>query len=424
LAWALVAVAGADDATYDRAPIHYSTTRPHDAVTRLQARLDAGDAAFAGGDEPLGVLPWLLRALDIPVSSQTLVFSKTSLQQGRISPRNPRALYFNDDTYVGYVPGTRMIEIASTDPRLGTTFYTLDRLSTGSVPKLIRQTDNCLQCHASAMTGDVPGLIVRSVFPDAAGRPILPAGTFLTTHESPLSKRWGGWYVTGTVPAAQMANTLYDDGDPSAPKALSALDPGKQVDSSDFPSPHSDAVALMVLSHQVEAHNRFTRAHYATVLALRDEQVMAAALGEHAADGSHSESTLRRIRGACEPLVEYLLFSGEPPLPGPVAGSSAFAADLSARGPRDAKGRSLRDLDLRTRLFRYPCSYLVYSESFDALPAPARDYVYRRMFDVLTGKVVAKPFDHLTGADRAAILEILGSTKRGLPDYWNGAAGG
>ncbi|HZZ43931.1 MAG TPA: hypothetical protein VFE58_13425 [Tepidisphaeraceae bacterium] len=406
----------ADTAPYDDAPIHYSTTRPVDPATRLQSRLDDGSATL-DSTSPANLLRSVLTALNVPVSSQTLVFSRTSLQRTLISPSNPRALYFNDDTYVGYVPGGRVVEIATTDPHLGSTFYTIDQ-HPRSAAHVIRQTDNCLECHATNMTHDLPGLIIRSVFPDSTGEPILPAGTFLTTHESPISQRWGGWYITGSLPGASMANTLFDDTDPSNPKPLPALDPTREFNTSLFPTPYSDPVALLVLEHQVEAHNRLSRALYASEQALHDEEAINRELDRHIPAGTHSDSTISRIHHACDPLVEYLLFSNEAPLHGPISGPTSFASDFSKRGPRDPLGRSLRDLDLRTRLFKYPCSYLIYSPSFDSLPTPALEYVYQRLYDVLTDADDSKSFDNLSANDRQAILEILRATKPNLPAYW------
>src|SRR4051794_7371082 len=183
-------------ATYEEEPINYEKTPATDPVARLQGQIDAGKLKL-DHDDQRGYLDAVLRQLKIPASSQTLVFSKTSFQRERISPKNPRALYFNDDVYVGCVPGGDILEIAAADPSLGVNFYTLDQ-SQNSHPKFVRQTDSCLQCHAGSMTRDTPGLVVRSVFTDRRGQPFLSAGTFMTTDESPLKERWGGWYVTGT----------------------------------------------------------------------------------------------------------------------------------------------------------------------------------------------------------------------------------
>jgi hypothetical protein len=128
------------------------------------------------------------------------------------------------------------------------------------------------------------------------------------------------------------------------------------------------------------------------------------------------DSTKSRIKSAGEPLVEYLLFSGEAKLIAPIRGTSGFAEQFAQRGPRDRRSRSLRDLDLQTRLFKYPCSYLVYSPSFAALPYEVKNYVLRRMHEVLNGQDSSSKFAHLSAADRAAIREILDET---LPE-WSG----
>src|SRR5688572_27348129 len=182
---------------YDQDPIDYTTAAVSDPVAVLQRRIERGEVRLAY-DERTGYLKALLEELKVPVSSQVLVFSKTSFQRNRISPKTPRALYFNDDVYVGYCYGGDVLEISSTDPTQGAIFYTVAQKA-GNDAKFLRQTHACLQCHdSSSMTGGVPGHVVRSVFTDSSGQPLLSAGTFRTTQESPLKERWGGWYVTGT----------------------------------------------------------------------------------------------------------------------------------------------------------------------------------------------------------------------------------
>jgi hypothetical protein len=136
------------------------------------------------------------------------------------------------------------------------------------------------------------------------------------------------------------------------------------------------------------------------------------ALGEP--PGHRSDSTLGRIKSVCEPLVEYMLFAKETKLTGKIEGTSDFAKEYAARGPRDASGRSLRDFDLKTRLLKHPCSPVIYSEDFDGLPAEATQYVQRRLAEILTGKDTSKPFEHLSAEDRKAILGILKATKPGF----------
>jgi hypothetical protein len=392
----LLTGAVSDQDAYDLPPISYSRTAPTDPV----ARLDSSTLAHEPG---LGYLRSFLTALDIPATSQTLVFSKTSFQRQRIGPRTPRALYFNDDVYVGWVQGGDVLEVSGVDPQLGAVFYTLSQ-APAPRPKLVRQTDNCLQCHDSrGLTLGVPGHIVRSVFAGDDGTPVLTRGTFHTTDQSPYEERWGGWYATGDAGAMRhLGNAVYDE-DSGRAVRLPKLD--------SYLAPSSDMVALLVLEHQTHAHNLITRANHESRLAIVQSNEIHRLLGtspKELTDGARS-----RIRSYCEPLVEALFFSGEIRLPNPVKGDTSFARDFEKRGPFDRRGRSLRDFDLRTRLFKHPLSFLVYSKAFAGLPAPARDCIRARMQDILAGRDDSKPFAHLTAEDRAALQEILLDTVPG-----------
>jgi hypothetical protein len=136
-----------------------------------------------------------------------------------------------------------------------------------------------------------------------------------------------------------------------------------------------------------------------------------------------SNEAPKKFQAAAEQLVRYLLFANETPLATPIAGMSNFAEQFTARGPRDSLGRSLRDFDLQKRIFKYPCSYLIYSEAFDAIPAPAKDFIYHRLFDILSGREQGPEFASLSSQDRRAILEILVATKPGLPQEWKQEVG-
>ena len=412
------------DAPYDNEPIHYATAPVDDPVARLDRQLRSGKLRLDHNDRN-GYLDSVLRHLNIPASSQSLVFSKTSFQRDYISPSSPRALYFDDNTYVGWVRGGDVLELAATDPNLGTIFYTLDQrkpAADAQPPSFKRETHACLQCHGSTMTRDTPGLLVRSVYPDASGQPVLSAGTHLTAQGSPWSERWGGWYVTGTYGAMRhMGNAVCTDeanADASLDREAGAnvTDLSDRFDASAYPDRGSDVVALLVLEHQAETHNLLTRASYQARLALRDQDAMNRALGRP--DGHRTEGVAARIESAGEALVRQMLFADEPLLTDEVEGTSSFVKDFESRGPRDAMGRSLRDLDLKRRLFRYPLSYLIYSEQFDALPAEVKDYVYRRLWQVLGSDDDTPEFSHLKRSQRRAIREILAETKKGLPPYW------
>jgi hypothetical protein len=401
----------------DHEAIQYS--RPaSDAITELNRRIASGEMRLAF-DPDHGYLPAVLEALKVPIESQVLVFSKTSFQAPRITPRNPRSIFFNDRVTIGWVRTGDVVEATAVDPRQGVIFYTLDQEEVAK-PRFERR-DQCLQCHATGGTLGVPGLVVRSVYPEPSGMPLFHAGGFVTDHRSPLKDRWGGWFVTGTHGAQHhMGNAVVRDRD--KPDQLdkdgtqNVTDLRNRFDTGAYLSPHSDLVALMTLEHQTHMTNLITRVGWETRMALHYQAGINKALG--APEGEISESTRRRIQSASDELVEYLLFAGEAPLEGPVKGTSGFARYFSAQGPRDGKGRGLRDFDLEKRMFRYPCSFLIYSDAFDALPEMARDRVYRRMWEVLSGKDQSKTFARLTAADRQNILDILRDTKPGLPEYF------
>jgi hypothetical protein len=129
------------------------------------------------------------------------------------------------------------------------------------------------------------------------------------------------------------------------------------------------------------------------------------------------------MSGVAREVVDYLLFIDEAKLTDRVRGGSGFAERFSTTGPRDRKGRSLHELDLNRRLMKYPCSYLIYSPAFDALPPGAKDPIYRRMWQVLSGEERdARYRSALSLADRRSIVEILRDTKDDLPRYFQDVA--
>jgi hypothetical protein len=403
----------------EREPILYSKSTPHNIISRLQERLASGKTRFRY-DPDFGYLKDLLKELNIPISSQLFVFSKTSLQRVRISPKTPRAVYFNDDVYVGFCLHGVVLEISVADPKLGTVFYTLDQ-EQDEKPVITRQTESCLVCHASSHNYGLPGHLIRSVHTDRTGEPMLASGSYRTDQTSPYAERWGGWYVTGNDGHQDhLGNQIFkrrrDNEEGVHGPHHNVTDLSSYFTTGLYLSPHSDLIAHLVLQHQTTMHNRITRASYETRDALYYQDDLNKALGEK--PGTQFDSTKSRIKSVGDDLLKYLLFSGEAPLTEPVEGTSSFAKEFSARGPRDAQGRSLRDFDLKTHLFRYPCSYLIYSESFDKLPPGVSDYVMRRLFDILTGKDGDKSFAHLTAQDRKNILEIVRATKQNLPAYW------
>lgn len=381
-----VAVRNQGFVPYSDPPINYRTDPVTDPVAQLQERVNKGEVHLEF-DQQHGYLQSVLDALKIPVSSQSLVFSKTSFQYRKISPKTPRALYFNDDVYVGFVQGGKALEFVSFDPKQGAIFYLLSQQKT-EWPAFERAELDCTQCHVASGTRGVPGVLLRSIVTSPTGTQVPQTASFVTGHQSPMHERFGGWYVTGSLGSQTHMGV-----------ALSAESPAP-FDTTPYLTPHSDIVAQLVQAHQTQTHNLITLTNYQTRLS------------------RYADATSREFAQPAEELVRYLLFADETPLSEPVTGSSGFTREFAALGPRDAKGRSLRDFDLRTRLFKYPCSYLIYSDAFDALPEPAKSYVYRRLHDVLTGRDQSAAFAKLSAADRRAVLDILLATKRGLPDDW------
>ncbi len=420
---ALFAATTATAQEIESEPIRYSSATLKNAVTEFKERLAAGKAKL-DFEPDHGYLKSVLHELDIPESSQVLVFSKTSLQRERISPKTPRAIYYNDDVMIGFCLRGQVIEISVVDDVVGTAFYTVNQTpEEGDEEKAVpqRQTESCLLCHSSSANQGFPGHLVRSVYADRQGNPLLASGTFRTDHTSPLAERWGGWYVTGTSgDQKHMGNVISKgtraDQAPEKFDGVNVVDLKDRFTTSFYLTPHSDIVSLMVLEHQVGMLNRLSRAGMETRMALHYERELNKGLGLPADE--KSESARSRIRGVGEAVVQYMLMRDEIQLTDRVEGTSTFTADFAARGPRDSKGRSLRDLDLQTRLFKYPCSYLIYTRAFNTLPNEVKTHVYQRLFDILNGQSTEKDDPPLAAEDRLAILEILRDTKPDLPDYW------
>jgi len=371
---ALAAIAAASRAS--------ETAEPGNVVAAFQARLDKGDVKLAFAQDGHGYLKSLLEGLKVSPQSQVLPFTKSSLQFDRISPGTPRAIYFNDDVAVGAVHPGGLIEIIANDRRGGIVFYTLDNKAPGA-PHLQEESARCVVCHGMINTV-TPGWIVANITATADGTPqiINPAHPFdMTDQTRPFEARWGGWYVTGT------SEGMHHLGNVTAPDPDKPFDlpPGKTLASlaGRFDPAHamtgsSDIVALMTLEHQTGFINRL----YAL--------------------------NMRPSDAGLDDLALYMSFANEVPLPGPVRGDSGFAAEFATRGLRDSQGRSLRTFDLSSRLFRYPLSYMIYSNAFESLKPEVRDKLYRRLYDLLKAK----------GRDGADAIAILAATKPGLPDYW------
>ena len=367
-------------------------------MARLQHRLETGQAKLEAAPNDWGYLPSVLKQLGINPDSQALVFSKTSTQVELIGPRTPRAIYFNDDVMVGFVRNSDVLELASLDPKQGVQFYVLVK----AADPAFAPSQGCLRCHQGAVTLGVPGLVVSSVHPVSQKRSE-HGNAFMTDHRTPLSGRWGGWYVTGTTGSQTHLGNNTNLVDPVRPAAVHGADAESHQLGSDARyvediEPTSDIVALMTLEHQVRMTNLMIRIGWDSRMGMAED----------------------KLNPEIEEMLKYMLFADEEPLREPVKGVSTFTETFPKRGPRDPKGRSLRDFDLKMRLFKYPLSYMIYSAAFDGMPDKVRDRVYQRLYEILTGKDTSKTFAGLSPETRGAILEILRATKPNLPASWTG----
>ncbi|MDT8399247.1 MAG: hypothetical protein RQ899_11585 [Pseudomonadales bacterium] len=385
--------------------VGYSTAAASDPMSRLLAKIDGGQRSLEYR-EPRGYLDDLLAALDIDPSTQILVFSKTSLKLRFITAATPRAVYFNDSVYVAWIQGSSSVEIAAMDPNLGPVFYVLTRSPEG-LPETERVMNRCLRCHDSygLSGGGVPRFLMSSNLVDADGEIVTHEQSQITDARTPLAERWGGWYVSGRHGSqTHLGNLVIRDpamlSHPDVSKTGNITDLSSLLNIAPYLSPHSDIVALLVVEHQIAVQNLLTRLNFEARTLLADNDA------ERDPDAAIAELS--------EPLVRALLMVDEAPLNDRISGTSGFSEYFQRLGPRDSQGRSLRELDLVSRTFRYPLSYLVYSEAFAALPQVVRQQVYARLHEELAAGAFAARFSHISAADKAATLAIVKDT---LPDF-------
>jgi hypothetical protein len=347
----------------------------------------------------------LLRALDIPESSQLLVFSNTSLQLSLINPDNPRALYFSDDLYLGYVPGGK-IEVATIDAELGAVFYIFD-IPRSDSRVVVERARRCMNCHANEDTLKVPGLSVKSVAPGPGGGSLDTFHPGQSGHTQPLAERFGGWYVTGTGGFdghwGNRLGRLYQ-GELSA----TPLEPGTRFSFERYPVATSDLLAHLLHEHQVGGVNRLIRAQY------RFREL------RHRNGGSVPQALPPDLETELADLLGYLLFAQEAPIPASgIPGNPAFREGF-ARNRKVVDGHSLKDLDLQTRLLRFRCSYLIHTPFFEGLDADLRRRIVRDLDHALSPGKRNAASRHLSDSEAAVIRTILRATVPGFP---NGTVG-
>lgn len=400
--WCVVAsMASAAVDFWDLAPIQYSDTPATDRLTKLAKELEAEPMKSLSA---LDRLRFVLEQLEVPEESQVLVFSKTSKQIGLIGPLNPRALYFSENSYVGYVPGGA-IEVITEDPVLGPVFYLVDQGGPSGL-RIDRDTSDCFSCHGTTRTRGVPGVLVRSVFPDADGHSIGSYGSETVVTETPIPKRWGGYYVTGQSAHPHLGNQIFDEETEPLAKAQSLETLESRIQTGKYLRPTSDVVALMILEHQCEVHNLLTEAS----MRYRRAYYLAKALDPNA---DPDEGQAGRVAdSSAVRIVDALLFKDEADLGEGIEGDEAFQKEFEARFPRTEEGDSLADLRLYKRLFKNRCSFMIYSESFRALPPRVRRVVMDRLDEALDPSNDEIAPD-LSASEKERIASIIEKT---LPD--------
>jgi len=394
---------------YEQPPINYSATPPRDAVAAMQSRLATGQLKLTGSGKE--IVQSLLRELHIPVASQMLVFSKTSFQRQRIRPDHPRALYFSDTGYVGWVPAG-LVEVTTIDPQLGPVFYRFD--PNAAEPKFVRDND-CLSCHGGNFVRGIPGIFVRSVFTDGEGEPQLRFGSEVVDFRTPFTNRWAGWYVTGKHGMAlHRGNTLAQDKngrlEVDLKRGANIADLSHFFETKAYLTSGSDIVALLVFEHQLAMQNTLTRAAQDCRRMLAYQKNLQRDLKEPVTDELTYDSVKRVFEGAAKEVTDDLLFKGEAQLPQGLEGAAAFQGAFQAGIPRDRDGRALKDFLLRGHLFQNRCSYLIYSESFLALPEALKRQVYSRLRHALHPTSPDPQYAYLDGEERARITSILQQT--------------
>lgn len=386
---------------FDQPPHNYWDRPLRDPFTLAKPDFESGARSLDRSSEK-AFLQSLLKSLEIPASSQMLLFSTTSLQLSLIRPRNPRALFFNEDVYVGYIPGGR-IEIVSIDPEAGGIFYIFD-IPRGESPIRVERSTRCMNCHASDDTRRVPGLTLKSVVPGPNGGTLKSFRSGLLGHEVPFEERFGGWYVTGagaiTNHYGNVTGSLYQGKLTKYPLQLGAYPADR------YPMPASDILPQLVMEHQAGFVDRAIEATYRTRTAL------SVGGGKLNADGS------KELEDQAVQLTRYLLFADEARLPASVEGDPAFKSDFLRTRRVSKGGASLKDFDLKSRLFKHRCSYMIYSSVFQGMPVEMKLRVYAKLSAALDTRRPDPAFAYLPAEEKANIHRILKETLNDLPKNW------
>ncbi|MFO1020622.1 MAG: hypothetical protein U0903_07995 [Planctomycetales bacterium] len=350
---------------YASRPIDYFSKEIDHPVSRI-VNADGTPTAPLSARGKSGYLVDLLSSLKIPPESQLLVYSKTSVNVKLVSPRKPRAIYFNDDTYVAWIPESSSVEITAIDPRKGAVFLTLNQ---APAPAQFQRQESCLACHVGKGTQGIPGLLMKSVTADTSGNPVTSIRD--VDRMTPWKDLAGGWYLSGVPRGFDHAGIMLD------------ATRNDVLEQDYYPLRGSDVVAFAVLKHQLEVQNLLIRLRY--------------------------EHVLGKPMDSMQPLLKSLFFQADPGLPAPLS-SSPFAKKFSERGMKARTGGSLRTLNLETRLFEHRLSYLIDSRIVKAYPPELRRILYGRVAAGVTDKA-PEIAGHLSPEERQKIEQILRETQ-------------
>lgn len=395
-------------------PHNYLKREGTDAMSVLIRQAAEGAHSF-GTETGLPLLEKLLHDLDVPVSSQVVLFSRTSLQKDLVSPENPRAIYFDDNIYLAWMPGGK-IEVNSFDPDAGGLFYFEEPPEKpGDEVGFIRFA-RCMGCHGGSATNFLPGPLGRSHYTSETGRRLRGVPSHeRTSHKVPFKERWGGYFVTGAPAGLEHMGNSFAIGS-GRTVAINVTAHAVKENLEEFFDPtkllrtDSDILPLMLFDHQIEGHALLVEARYRErITQYRAEQN----------EGKAPAWTLEETKEFFDKFVRYLLFADEVSLAGtPVAGSPDFKQDFLAKKRTDAEGHSLRDFDLESRLFRNRLSYLIYSDSFEGAPQSMKNRVYDRLWTILSAETPPEGYQYFEPGERQRILSILRTTKSDLPESW------
>jgi hypothetical protein len=280
-------------------------------------------------------------------------------------------------------------------------FYIFDIPRNGKTP-LPDRSNRCMNCHAGADTGYVPGLVIKSVVPGPSGGSLTAFRIEQTGHGIPLDQRFGGYYLTGspgfTNSWANLTGRLTPDGLIKRP-----IEPGTLFNIDRYAARTSNLLPQLLHEHQAGFVNRVVEAIYRVRTSL------------YVSNGSLTPSQKEELDQQARKIVRYVLFADEVSLPtGGIAGDNEYREEFLRNRRTTKEGISLKDFELKTRLFKYRCSYMVYSPLFEGMPGPLKERVEHFLKQALDSTNPNPDYQYLPQEEKSAIRSILKTTLKGF----------